>query len=187
MEIIPNTAPAPRLTNTVEATVLRQNSAEAVSRSNVRLARTGLFSGNGRAIFVGLALGATLVSATAFLFSRHPATVAVPPVEPKMMPVETGIVSGGAHPLVDPKPVMMQVTEELLRVTAISLGHPRLAVINGTAVAEGDSIIVHSPEARSVTVKLRVLKIGDGRIDLTDGVQVIRTHLTIPALKVIAK
>jgi hypothetical protein len=65
-------------------------------------------------------------------------------------------------------------------VSAIALGHPRLAVINGRSVAEGDSITVHTP-SHAVAVTLRVVKIADGRISLTDGTQVITTRLTVPA------
>jgi hypothetical protein len=58
------------------------------------------------------------------------------------------------------------------------LGHPRLAVINGRAVAEGDWITLHGPN-RAVAVTLRVLKIADGRVDLTDGTQTISAQLEI--------
>jgi hypothetical protein len=64
-------------------------------------------------------------------------------------------------------------------VTAISLGHPRLAIINGQQVAEGEWITVHTPVA-SVALSLKVLRIGDGRIDLSDGTQEITARLELP-------
>lgn len=70
----------------------------------------------------------------------------------------------------------------MVQVTAISLGHPRLAVINGHQVAEGDSFALHITPA-SVVVRLRVLKIVDGRIDLTDGQQVLSVRLAAPTPK----
>jgi hypothetical protein len=63
-------------------------------------------------------------------------------------------------------------------VTAIALGHPRLAVINNKPVTEGDTIVVHAP-TRSVALTLRVVKISDGRIDFSDGTQVFSAQLTV--------
>ena len=186
MRIIPNTAPQPRLTNSVEAP-LAKAAVDDGEASKVKLKRTGLFSGNGRAIWVGLVLGAILFPALGYWVKRHPSTRIEPPAAIKLVVVETDAVSSAARPTESPHAHSMQVTEELLRVTAISLGHPRLAVINGTEVAEGDFLTVQSPTARSVSVQLRVLKIGDGRIDLTDGTQVIRTHLAIPGVRSLAK
>jgi hypothetical protein len=132
-------------------------------------------------------MGAVLLPSLGFLVKRHPATRIEAPVERKLLAVETDAVSSAAHPKEPPAAHRVQVTQDLLRVTAISLGHPRLAVINGTQVAEGDFITVQSTAARSVTINLRVLKIGDGRIDLTDGTQVIQAHLAIPGARPLAK
>ena len=181
MKIIPNTAPQPRLTSSVEAAPPKA-AADDSEASHVQLKRAGLFSGNGRAIFVGLTAGALLVWGAAVLFQRHPATRREAPAQVKLVAVETEAVSTAARPTEPPSVLSVQLSEEVLRVTAISLGHPRLAVINGTQVAEGDFVAVQSPSARSVTVKLRVLKIGDGRVDLTDGTQTIQTHLAIPGV-----
>jgi hypothetical protein len=65
-------------------------------------------------------------------------------------------------------------------VTAIVLGHPRLAVINGRSLAEGDNLVLHAP-TMSVAITLRVLRISDGRIELTDGTQTITAQLNVPA------
>jgi hypothetical protein len=62
-------------------------------------------------------------------------------------------------------------------VTSIALGHPRLAVINGKQVTEGDLITVHTP-TRSIAVTLRVLEISDRQVKLSDGTQVITAHLS---------
>lgn len=67
----------------------------------------------------------------------------------------------------------------MVRISSISLGHPRLAVINDETVAEGDNVTVQTPDS-SVAVTLRVTKIGDGWIDFTDGKQMFSAKLVIP-------
>lgn len=74
---------------------------------------------------------------------------------------------------------MVQIGAEHIRVSAISPGHPRLAVINHQQVGEGDFVIVHAPTVR-FEVKLQVVKIADGRIDLSDGSQTIVARIALP-------
>jgi hypothetical protein len=186
MQIIPNTLPQPRLTHSVEVSVSPRAHRDEAAHSNVQLKRTGFLVGNGRAIFVGLAISAVIMSALPMISMRY-SMRPEPALKPKLLAVETDAVSGATHPSDLPKPMMVQLTEDMLRVSAISLGHPRLAVINGTQVGEGDFIAVHSPVARSVVVNLRVLRIGDGRIELTDGTQRIQAHFAVAGLKTTAK
>ena len=68
----------------------------------------------------------------------------------------------------------------MVRVSAIALGHPRLAVINGKTIAEGDRVTLQAPNA-AVALILRVVKIGDGSIDLSDGTKLFSAQLTIPS------
>ena len=75
--------------------------------------------------------------------------------------------------------MVVQLSTDVIRVTAIALGHPRLAVINGRSVTEGDTVTVHTPN-HAVAVTLRVVKIADGRIDLTDGTQTVSARLVVP-------
>jgi hypothetical protein len=70
----------------------------------------------------------------------------------------------------------VQLSPELIRVTAIALGHPRLAIINGNEVMEGDTVTVKG-YGGTVSVTLTVVKISEGKIDLTDGTRVITTRL----------
>lgn len=181
MQIVPNTLPQPRLTNSVEVPLSSGNRKEAPDL-DAHLGRTGFLVGNGRAIFIGLAISAVVMSAIGVL-GLHYSTRAEPPPARKLLAVETDAVSGATHPSDLPKPVTVQLSEDMLRVSAISLGHPRLAVINGKEVAEGDFLAVHSSVARSIVVNLRVLRIGDGRIERTDGTQLIQAHLAITGLK----
>ena len=184
MQIIPNTLPQPRLTNSVEVPLSARGEGEA-SGLDAELKRPGFLIGNGRAIFVGLAISAVVMSALG-LISMH-SNRSEPAPKPKLLAVETDTVSAVTHRADLPTPLVVQLSQDMLRVSAISLGHPRLAVINGTEVAEGDFIAVHSPAARSVVVNLRVLRIGDGRIELTDGTQRVQAHLAVVGLKASAK
>ena len=70
-----------------------------------------------------------------------------------------------------------------IHVSAISLGDPRMAIINGRLVGEGEEIILHPP-GTPVPVSLRLKKISDGEVELSDGVQVIKARLELaPASK----
>jgi hypothetical protein len=95
----------------------------------------------------------------------------------KLVVVGTRMLSAGSPPTNPPDAIVVQLSADLVQVTSIALGHPRLAVINGKQVAEGDSIVVHTP-TRSIAVTLRVLDISDRQVTLSDGIQVITAHLT---------
>ena len=70
-------------------------------------------------------------------------------------------------------PPVPKISLENVHVTAISLGHPRLAIINGKPRGEGDEIVASS-------TRLRITKISDGEIELSNGVQVITARLEPP-------
>jgi hypothetical protein len=138
-----------------------------------------MFTGNGRAIFVGIVAGAIVISiAGSFYHRRHRLTEEEVHV-PKILPAITERVFDSTRPNATPLPMVVRVDADVVRVSAIVLGHPRLAVVNGRTVAEGDSIVVHTP-TRAVAVTLRVVKISDGQIDLSDGTQVMAARLSIP-------
>lgn len=142
-------------------------------RFSVCLRGEGIFSGNGRSIFFGIIIGALGIAFGGYLFSNHQ-QLDYPPR--KLLRVITHSVSSSPHSTATPEPVMVQIHPEAVHVTAISLGHPRLAVINGTSVAEGDSVVIHTPDT-GVVVRLRVVSIGDGRVDLRNGKQLICARL----------
>jgi hypothetical protein len=174
MRVISKDTPPPRLLTTV-VPELRERPAERVS-IRARLKGASLFSGNGRAIFMGIFLGAVLLSTIAVVYSRNQSARRHAEEERRLLAVSTHSIS----PL---QPIVVKLSADLIHVSAISLGHPRLAIINGQLVGEGEQITIHAPSA-SVAVTLRVLKIGDGRIDLTDGTQVISARLELaPAPK----
>ena len=170
MRLISKVTPTPRLLSTVVPDV-REKPPERVSMRS-RLKSVSLFTGNGRAIFLGLVVGAVLICAIGFLYKRQQAARQNAERERKMVAVSTKSIS-------PPEPIVIQISAELIHVTAISLGHPRLAIINGRNVAEGEYVTIHTPAA-NIAVSLRVLKISDGRIELSDGTQLITARLQIP-------
>jgi hypothetical protein len=141
-----------------------------------RLKGASLFSGNGWAIFVGILAGATLLTMIGALYSRHRAAIQYEEAQRKLLPAATHSVFPSQHPEASLAPITVQLHAGLIHVTAISLGHPRLAIVNNQQVSEGALLTVHPPNT-SVTLALRVLKIGDGRIELSDGTQVIVARL----------
>lgn len=170
MRLISQKTPAPRLLSTV-VPELREKPPEGVSIRS-RLKTVSLFSGNGRAIFLGLVLGAALIYTVGVLYGRHQAARRHLEEKRKLVEVST-------HSISPPEPVLVKISADLIRVTAISLGHPRLAIINGQQLGEGERITIHTPTA-NIAVTLRVLKISDGRIELSDGTQVITARLELP-------
>jgi len=172
MRLISQQAPPPRLLSTVVPEV-RERPPEGAGMKS-RLKSVSLFSGNGRAIFLGIAFGAVLLSTISVVYVRRQAAQRHAEEELKLLAVST-------HSISPPEPIVVKISADLIHVSAISLGHPRLAIINGQLVGEGEQITVHTPSA-SIAVSLRVLKISDGNIELSDGTQVIvaRLELTPP-------
>jgi uncharacterized protein HemX len=171
MRLISKVTPTPRLLSTVVPDV-RENPPERVSMRS-RLKSVSLFTGNGRAIFIGLVVGAILICTIGIVYKRQQAARQHAEEERRMVEVSTKSVS-------HPEPIVIQISADLIHVTAISLGHPRLAIINGRNVAEGEYLTIHAPTA-NVAVTLRVLKISDGRIELSNGPQLITARLEIPS------
>jgi hypothetical protein len=151
MRVISQTLPTPRLLHSV-VPELRQSKAERVG-GRFRLKGASLFTGNGRAIFLGIVLGAMVLCTTGFFYTRYQSARRQEEARRQLLTVATH-----SH------------------VTAISLGHPRLAIINGQQAAEGDQVVIHTPAA-SAAITLRILTIFDGRVDLSDGTQVISVRL----------
>ncbi len=177
MRVIPNAMPPPRLTSSVELEPAAPALSQEAPEKSAAMLRTGFLIGNGRAIFAGLFVGAGVVCVAGYLFSRHMFVKPESAVGTQFVEVQTKGVSAGREPSATPAPLLVQVSADSLRVTSISLGHPRLTVINGKQVEEGDFLTVR-PGPRAVAVSLRVLHIGDGRIELTDGTQTITARLS---------
>ena len=138
-----------------------------------------LWSGNTRSLIIGMTIGALLLCFVGRVYNEHQRAIGAEPLSWKrFVQTRTHSVSASPHEIVPPAPIIIQIDERLIHVTAIALGHPRLAVINGQTVAEGDYVKVRSSNP-AVIASLRVAKIGDGRIDLSDGTQTITTQLLV--------
>ena len=175
---MPNQIPPERLICSMDAQ--ESTSTEVASDSPFVLKGAGMMSGNGRWVFVGVIVGAMLLSVGGIIFSRHSNEEGERFSFPTFIKARTHHLAepGSAEP---PAPIVIELTADMVRVSAISLGHPRLAVINGKTVTEGDSVTLQAPNA-SIALVLRVVKIGDGSIDLSDGKKMFSAQLTIPSL-----
>jgi hypothetical protein len=178
MQLVPNQMPPERLLSSMEAQ--ENTSTDAASDSPFVLKGAGMMSGNGRWIYIGLLFGAMLISVVGIIFGRHPQREGDRFRFPIFIKARTHSLADSPGSTATPAPIMVQLSAEMVRVSAIALGHPRLAVINGKTVAEGDSVTLQAPNA-SVALTLRVVKIGDGSIDLSDGKKMFSARLTIPS------
>ena len=177
MRLVPNQIPPERLITSMDAQEGR--SIGDGSDSPFVLKDAGMISGNSRWVFIGAIIGAMLLSIGGIIFGRHPQK------EGDRFGVATFIkarthslgVPGSTEP---PAPIVIQLSVDMVRVSAIALGHPRLAVINGKTVTEGDSVTLQTPNS-AVALILRVVRIADGSIDLSDGTKMFSARLTIPS------
>ena len=177
MQLVPNQIPPERLICSMDAQ--ESTSTEAASDSPFVLKGAGMMSGNARWVFIGAAIGALLLSIGGIIFGRHATKQSERFSLPTFIKARTHHLAepGSAEP---PAPIVISLSTDMVRVSAIALGHPRLAVINGKTVAEGDSVTLQAPKA-SVALILRVVRIGDGSIDLSDGKKMFSAQLTIPS------
>lgn len=178
MQLVPNQLPPERLLSSMEAQ--ESTSTEAASDSPFVLKGAGMMSGNGRWIYIGLLFGALLISIFGLIFGRHAQREDDRFRFPTFIKARTHSLSESPGSAMTPAPIVVQLSADMVRVSAIALGHPRLAVINGKIVTEGDSITLQAPNA-PVALILRIDKIGDGSIDLSDGKKMFSARLTIPS------
>ena len=173
MRIISKSSPAPRLLNTVAPDVSANRSAERPT-ANFSLKGASLFSGNGRAIFVGILVGSAILTILGVTYTRHQSLKAQR---------ETAALAAALTTPSDPSAQLANPSAPIwagqIHVTAISLGEPRLARVNGKHVTEGENVVIASLND-STAVTLRVVKISDGQIDLSDGTQVVTARLETP-------
>lgn len=159
MRIIWKSSPAPRLLNTVASDVAGNKAEPPTGKFSLKHA--SLFSGNGRAIFVGIVVGAAIFAILGVTYTRHQSQK-----RQREAGAPAAAEASGSSAL-----ILNQI-----QVSAISLGEPRLAIVNGKQVTEGESITITTPDQLR-TVRLRIVRIADGRIDLSDGTQVMTARL----------
>ena len=177
MQLVPNQIPPERLITSMEAQ--ERTPVVEVSDSPFVLKGAGMMSGNSRWIFIGAMIGAMLLSVGGIIFAHYRDKDGEQLHFPTFIKARTNSLAapGSNEP---PPPIVIQLSADMVRVSAIALGHPRLAVINGKTVTEGDSVVLQAPNS-SVALILRVVKIGDGSIDLSNGKQMFSAQLTIPS------
>ncbi|MDP9099976.1 MAG: hypothetical protein M3N48_13455 [Verrucomicrobiota bacterium] len=166
MRLIPHHTPAPRLLKT--ALELRPRPLED-DQAGPTLTTGSKFSGKDRAVFAAIVLGAILLCFLTFTHWRQRTAPQPPRKDVKVPAVSTPIVA--AAPIA-------KINADQIHVTAISLGDPRMAIINGRLVGEGEQITLHRP-GEPVAGTLQVLKIFDGEVELSDGAQVIKARLAL--------
>lgn len=171
MNLLRPSTEAPRLLSTAAIDAAESTTSSQHRKSKFRLAGESFLTGNGRAIFLGIAAGAAGICLVAYVYHSRQAQADFDGTR-RFIAVRTKAVKP-PQPSAAPR-MIVQIPPESLRVTAIALGHPRLAVLNGKEVTEGDAITV---QASGVEATLRVLKIADRSIDLTDGTQIITTRM----------
>ena len=176
MKVVPNRLPPERLIVSMDAQ--ESHAAEDTSESPFVLKGSGMMSGNGRWIYIGLIIGAMVISVGGLIFGRHAMREGNQYTFPTFIKARTrSLATAGSGEA--PASIVVQLSADMVRVSAIALGHPRLAVINGKTVTEGDSVTLQAPNS-AVALILRVVKIGDGSIELSDGSKTFSAQLTIP-------
>ena len=169
MRIISTSSPSPRLLNTVASDVTAKKTERPTGRFSLK--RASLFSGNGRAIFVGIVVGAVIFTILGVVYTGHQSRKKEIETVARVTPVSTPDMpsAGGAD---RPPPIWASQ----IQISGIALGEPRLAIVNGKQVMEGQEITISIPN-ESTAVRLRVEKIADGQVDLSDGTRVITLRL----------
>jgi hypothetical protein len=169
MRIIGKSSPSPRLLNTVVPDVAPTKADPPTGRFSLK--GSSLFSGNGMAIFVGIAVGVAIFSILGITYTRHQSQK-----DQKETGAPAPAVTSNLSSVAESSDPAASILAGQINVTAISLGEPRLAIVNGKQVTEGESITISSA-GQSAAVSLKVVKIADGRIELSDGTQVITARL----------
>ena len=185
MKVIPAAIATPRLLSS--AALAHENATSGPAANRSRLKGSSLFCGNAIYIFGGIFLGSVLLTLGGFSVYSHrkaespvvskslPEQPHAPRPEIAALPVDSPVASA---------PNTVQVDPKLLRISAIALGRPRLAVINGRPLAEKDALTV---KVGSASVTLHVVRIDEGAVDLTDGSREFTVRMAPEALTHIGK
>ena len=167
MQLVPDQRPRERLLVSME---VEESLPGDGSDSPFVLKRRGAMSRTSRWLFIGAAIGALLLSVTGIVIHRYRDENGKP------LSLRTFIKARTSG--LPATPVVVDLSTDMVRVSAISLGHPRVAVINGNPVLEGESVTLQARNA-SVALILRVVKIGEGSIQFTDGKALYSAQITI--------
>ena len=171
---MPNELPPPRLLETAATEQREEHVALVRRKGRSRVVGPVQVSGNGRAIVIGILLGGLAISAAGYALKHQGVFGEEFTAVRKFFAVRTRSVSKVPTGPDYSAEVDVHISPKLLRVTAIALGHPRLAIINGEEVVEGQYVTVDVP---GMTIQLRVVEIRDGRIELANGSQIVTARL----------
>jgi hypothetical protein len=172
VKVLPQTKPRPRLLTSIVA-ASHQPVVDPIELRN-RLGRHR----RATRLLARAVIATVVIAGGAVWFYQHQSVQEQEAVFRRLITVGTRMLSAGGHPSNAPAPIVVQLNADLIQVTSIALGHPRLAVVNGKRVGEGDYVTVHTP-VRSIAITLRVLEISDRQVKLSDGTQTITVHLTL--------
>ena len=127
-------------------------------------------SSAGRRILIVLVilLGVPIVAGGSiyWFFSRNsPIVLGTAPVDEPTKP----------DPLGD-RGTLVPISADMLHVTSIALGNPRLIIVNGKRLAQGDWLVVKTPNAEA---SVRIVSIEDGIVRFKQGKQTIDARLQL--------
>jgi len=179
MQLVPDNMPRPRLISSIDPDETVSGAASgSVSPSKETPAPAP--AGNRRWLYIGIFVGAAALSIFALTFAQHAGNQGNRFDFPTFIKARTRDLTAAPASAASPAPIVIELSNDMVRVSAISLGHPRLAIINGKPVTEGDAVTLQAPKS-SIGVTLRIVRIGDGSIDLSDGRKMFSARLTIPS------
>ncbi len=69
---------------------------------------------------------------------------------------------------------LVPISPDMLHVTSIAMGKPRLTIVNGKRLAEEDWLVVKTPNGEA---SVRVVSIADGQVRFKHGGETIDAHL----------
>ena len=91
-------------------------------------------------------MGAAALFIFALTFAQHAGNQSNRFDFPTFIKARTRDLAAGPASAASPAPIMIELSNDMVRVSAISLGHPRLAIINGNAVTEGAAVTIAGPK-----------------------------------------
>jgi hypothetical protein len=100
-------------------------------------------------------------------------------VQARQFPVVVAITPPDKPTKPDPlgdRGTLVPVSPDLLHVTSIALGNPRLTIVNGKRLAEEDWLVVKTPNGEA---SVRVLSIQDGLVKFKHGGETINAPLQL--------
>jgi hypothetical protein len=160
LHLVPDDKPRPRLFQEITETEPPAIAAPPIERPN-------FFSGRRVANAVGIVLALIILGGgVAYWIERHryPVVVTIALPDSRESPDSAS----------DTFPPLVPIRPDMLQVTSIVLGKPRLAIVNGEPLGEGEWFRVKTPLG---SANVRVILIQDGLVRFKHGGQIIDVRL----------